>query len=185
MEPYLGEIRLFTGDFAPPCWQVCDGSLLPIGGNEDLFAVVGTIYGGDGVTNFALPDIRGRAVIGAGNNFNLGQKAGAESIALTPANLPAHNHHVAIDIKLSDKAGTTASPKGSFWAPSNIDNDNEYALLPSTGSYMAADALEVEMGVSTSWRDSRPNKAEPFSNMQPFLAVNYMICIEGVYPTPG
>lgn len=184
MEPYLGEIRLFTGNFAPPFWHVCDGSLMPVAGNEGLFTVIGAMYGGDGVTNFALPDIRGRAVIGAGNNFNLAQKAGAETIALTPANLPAHNHRVAIDIKLSDEAGTTASPGGSFWAPSNISNDNEYALLPSLGSYMAADALEVGMGVSTSWDSSHPNKAEPFNNMQPFLAVNYMICTEGVYPTP-
>src|SRR3954469_17037420 len=117
-EPYIGEIRMFAGNFAPLNWAICDGSLQAIANNDALYALLGTTYGGDGVNTFALPDLRGRAPVHqgtyAGNSFIIGQSSGAETVTLTSNQMPAHSH---VPQAASGASGNPAnSPAGNFWS---------------------------------------------------------------------
>lgn len=172
-EPFLGEIRMFGFRFAPLGWALCDGSLLPVQQNAPLFSLIGTTYGGDGLRTFALPDLRGRAPIhfgqGAGlSQYNLGESGGQESVALTQAQLPAHNH------------------------PANGSTSGGDKLVPDNGVW-SADAS----GGSAPYTDEPPNVTLapgaigpagsnlPHENRQPYLALNFSIALEGIYPTQG
>lgn len=175
MNPFLAEIRFFAGNFAPMGWRFCDGSLLPISENETLFTLLGTTYGGDGMSNFALPDLRGRAPIGVGNSFVQGQQVGVEEVTLTVANLPAHTHTVTAKVRVSSKTADQKNPTGKYWAVTGAA-DKEYANAAAAGAYMADDLLVAETGISG-------GSAQPADNMQPYLVLNYIICTEGLYPT--
>lgn len=186
MNDYLAEIRLFAGNFAPVGWRLCNGATLNISENEALFAVIGTLYGGDGITTFSLPNLSGRVPIGVGNNFAQGQQVGSETVTLTAAHLPPHNHNIAVKVKVSSTTGATKLPVGKYWSPSNVAADTEYANTPTSGSYMATNLLEVETGQSVGVPLQTPQATgQPTNNMQPFLALNYIICVGGLFPVRG
>src|SRR6266581_4925646 len=113
-QPYVGEIRMFAGNFAPAGWMFCEGQLLPISENETLFTLIGTTYGGDGLTTFALPDLRGRLPLHQGNGFTLAENGGTETVTLTTSQIPGHTHFPLC----SPNAGSQASPANGVWAVS-------------------------------------------------------------------
>jgi microcystin-dependent protein len=170
-EAFIGSIMMFAGNFAPRGWAFCQGQLLPIAQNTALFSILGTTYGGNGQTTFALPDLRGRAPIGTGQgpgltNVDLGQSAGSETVTLTVNQLPAHNHVVACD---STSAGG-ADPTNSF--PGNPGSLSGAQLYGSTAGATMAPAMIQPAGGS-----------QPFSVRQPYLGINYIICLEGIFPS--
>lgn len=164
--PYVGEIRMFAGNFAPAGWMFCDGSLLPISENEVLYVVIGTTFGGDGENTFALPDLRGRIPIHAGNGRVLGEMGGQESVTLAVQHLPQHAHGLVGTTSTSD----ASSPAGTApAAPTTLD-----LYRPSTtpAATMATGALQPS------------GQSQPHHNMQPYLCVNFIISLFGIFPSP-
>lgn len=167
-DQFVGEIRMFGGSFAPMDWAFCDGSTLPINLYDVLFSVIGTLYGGDGVNNFKLPDFRGRIPVhmGTGQGLmprNIGIAFGTETETLQVAHIPVHNHFVSVGAD-----GTTAAPAGNY--PGNSVNFNLY-------SSAAADSLMNQAAVG-----SFPGQSLPHSNVMPSLCVNFIIATSGIYP---
>jgi len=172
MDPYIGEVRMFGGSFAPVGWAMCDGSLLSIANNEALFSLLGTTYGGDGQTTFGLPDLRGRVPLHPGSGVSLGQVAGDEAVTLTPNNFPAHSHTFAA----SASQGQTNDPKGNVVA--EVAAVNVYVKDdPSTSLNGATIGPSVANGMP--YGSDGPF---PHDNMQPFLCVTFIIALEGIYP---
>jgi microcystin-dependent protein len=174
MEPYIGEIRMFGGTFAPAGWQFCDGTLYPIAEYETLYALIGTTYGGDGQSMFAVPDLRSRIPIGtgptaAGQVFVAGVPGGAESVTLTQAQLPAHAHNV----KAVSSPGNTGSPLNALPATASSGGTKHYVTAPKTLTKLAPAAVGPNSDTSA-----------PISIVQPVVAVNYIIAMSGVYPSP-
>ena len=174
-DPFIGEIKTFGFSFPPQGWAQCNGALLPIPQNTALFSLLGTIYGGDGETTFAIPDLRGRAPISAGTGpgltpRSLGQRPGSEAESLSEAHIPAHTHNVAR--QCVDAAGNEASPKDHHPAQdaSGFTLDYSSAMPDST---MAPETTEAAGG----------GQAHP--NMQPSLVVNFSIALVGVFPSPS
>jgi microcystin-dependent protein len=168
VDPFVGEIMLFAGNYAPRGWALCNGQLLPINQNQALFALLGTTYGGNGVTTFALPDLRGRVPMHAGqgpglSNRLLGEQAGAETHTLTVAEMPAHSH--AASARAGN--GTSASPGGLLPARDPAGTPH-YGSGPDTT--LAPEAIGVAGG------------SQPHENMQPYLVINYCIALQGVFP---
>jgi len=160
-QPYVGEIRLFAGNFAPAGWMFCDGSLLPIAENETLFQLIGTTYGGDGESTFALPDLRGRVPLHQGNGFILAETGGATEITLTVSQIPAHTHTVGHGL-----GGTpSASPSGT---------------LPAAGGPL----LFAPPGPAAALQTAVEGASQPHENMAPFLGMNYIISLFGIFPSP-
>ena len=167
-QPYVGEIRMFAGNFAPAGWMFCEGQLLPISENETLFQLIGTTYGGDGESTFALPDLRGRIPIHQGNGFILAETGGAEEITLTVAQVPAHSHPL---LATSDAAsGTTPS--------SNVVLAR--AVNPTVTPY-GSDNPTTSLHPSSV---SPVGGSQPHTNFQPYLCVNYIISLFGIFPSP-
>ncbi|SOD90745.1 phage tail protein [Caenispirillum bisanense] len=167
-DAYLGEIRLFAGNYAPEDWHLCDGSLLPINTYQALYSLIGTTYGGDGVTTFGLPDLRGRMIVGMGTSttgimYNRGQKAGAETVTVTVANMPAHTHMVSA----ASTAATSSSPNDAVWATADLTTFT--ASVPNTTLAPAS--------VSTA-----PGGSQPHQNCQPSVALTYIIALQGIFP---
>jgi len=168
MEPLLGSLLLFAGNFAPRGWMFCNGQLLPIAQNTALFSLLGTTYGGDGMTTFALPDLRGRMPIGWGqgpglSNYDLGEQAGMENVTLTISNMPAHNHPL-----LGASGNGAPLPTGnSLGAPAANIYDGKNA--PN----LAMNAASIGLA----------GGSQPFPVMQPFLAMSWIIAIEGIFPS--
>ncbi|PRP99359.1 phage tail protein [Enhygromyxa salina] len=172
MEPILGTIIQFAGNFAPRGWALCDGQLLPISTNSALFSIIGTTYGGDGRTSFALPDLRGRNAIHAGNGpglspRRLGEKSGHETVTLTVNQIPAHNHLVQADKTLA----TTGDPTGNAFAHTGADV-KVYEAGPPNQS-MDAGTISMTGG------------GQAVNVMPPFLTLNFIIALEGVFPSRG
>lgn len=172
-DQYLGELRLFAGVQAPSGWHFCDGSLVPVSANEALFALLGTAFGGDGRTNFGLPDLRGRVPVGMGAGPALTDRVfatsgGSETVTLTQSQVPIHTHQV---LALNSVA-TTGAPAGMALAavPSGF-----VAYLPSAASGNVARTLDANTIASAG-----VNQAH--SNEMPFLAINYIIALQGQYP---
>jgi len=165
MDPFLGEIRMFGGNFAPQGWATCDGQILPIAQNTALFSLLGTTYGGNGQTTFALPDLRGRLPVHIGGGLTIGQAGGSETVILTATNLPAHTHTAN-----AASAARTLSPAGQYWAADPGANVAPYAAAPD-GRVMSGTAIGAQGG------------SQPHANMQPFLAVTFIIALEGIYPS--
>lgn len=170
-EPLLGEIRMFGGNFAPRGWAMCDGQILPISQNSALFSLLGTMYGGDGRTTFALPDLRGRAPIHHGTGPGLsekriGQKSGTETNTLSVQNLPSHSH--TINAVLED--GNQSSPTGNLPAGTKL-LDQEYS-----------DATAANTTMNATMVNSTGNNQE-VNNMQPYLTVTYIIALQGIFPS--
>lgn len=165
-DSYVGEIRMFAGDYAPYGWAFCDGALLEIVENGALYALIGTTYGGDGRTNFQLPDLRGRVPIHYSSSYPLGMMAGAETVSLIQSELPIHTHTV----QASNDVGNSASPADALWA--KTDGYSNYtdsaALVP-----MSAQAISVVGG------------NQPHDNMMPSLTITFIIALQGIFPSQG
>jgi microcystin-dependent protein len=170
-DQYLGEIRMFSGNYAPEGWAFCNGQTLQISQNEALYSLLGTTYGGDGQSTFALPDLQGRIPLhmgtnpSSGTNYLLAQKAGTETVTLVEAQLPAHTHTVNAQMV----AGTTTDPTNNFWATSTV---KQYA----TGS---------PNGVMSSAAVASVGGNQSHDNVMPFFAVTFIIALQGNYPTPN
>lgn len=169
-EAMIGEVKMFAGNFAPRGWAMCSGQLLPINQNQALFSILGTTYGGDGRTTFGLPDLRGRVPIHAGTGpglirKQLGQQGGAENVNITVRNLPSHTHA----IKAVAEVGDEGLPNGNLPA-SNSSANKSYSTLSSNAT-MNKSMVENTGGNL------------PVNNMQPYLTINYIICLEGIYPS--
>jgi microcystin-dependent protein len=167
MNPYIGEIRIFSGNFAPKGWAFCDGQLMSIQSNTALFSLLGTFYGGNGTTTFALPDLRGRIPIHQGQGvglspYNVGQNGGNENTTLIMQQLPYHNHTIAT-------AATAGSnkPANNYWADSA--GGNMYSSGPATGA-LNQQAMSFQ------------GNSQPHNNIQPYLCVSFIIALVGIYP---
>lgn len=198
---------LFGGNFAPRGWAFCHGQLLPINANQALFSILGTTYGGDGRTTFALPDLRGRMPIGDGNGPGLtarriGQKAGAENVTLNTTQIPAHNHQISnqatadtsslaaggtAKIKCNSAAGNSQSPEGNYPAATTRGGDTIYS---STGANdMNGNAVDLNVSISGNVNVSvnstcgNTGSNSGHENMQPWLCMNYVIALDGIYPS--
>jgi microcystin-dependent protein len=166
-EPYVGEIRIFAGNFAPADWAFCDGSLMDIGTYDTLFTLIGTTYGGDGQSTFALPDLRGRLPVHQGtglSTYSIGQMAGQETVTLQTTQLPVHTHSVAAN----GSAGTTSSPTGNV--PGTWSEGLQYTSA-SASTPMSASAIGAAGG------------GQPHENMQPFTCINFIISLYGIFPS--
>lgn len=167
-EPFVGEVRMFAGNFAPRGWAFCDGQLLAVSQNDALFSLLGTIYGGDGRTTFGLPDMRGRVPLHAGSGpglspRRLGAKGGAENVTLTVNQLPSHSH----SWQASTAAASNRTPSGN-------------GLASPTGDLYAAASNLTNLKTSTI---SNIGGSRSHSNLQPFLCINYIIALFGIYPS--
>jgi microcystin-dependent protein len=164
-EAFLAEIRIVSFNFAPRGWAFCDGQILPINQNQSLYSLLGTVYGGDGRTTFALPDMRGRTPIHVGDNHAQGQKLGEHTHTLSIAETPQHNH-VASNTSV---AADNTDPAGRLFAR-------------RAGTYQPSDSNDVTMRA-----DNLANAArgQAHNNMQPYLAVNFCIALQGLYPSPN
>ena len=161
--PFVGEIRMFGGNFAPVGWSFCNGALVPIDQNPTLFQLIGTTYGGDGQNNFALPDLQSRVPVHVGPGFALGQTAGVETVTLTISQIPGHSHVP----QANSGAGTQASPGNGVWAQSTLGQFS--ANAPSANMDPAA------VGST--------GGSQPHDNMLPFLVINFIISQFGVFPS--
>ena len=162
-EPFLAEIKMVGFNFAPRGWAFCDGQTLPINQNQSLYSLLGTTYGGDGRTSFALPDLRGRTPMHRADGHPLAQKSGAETVSLTAAEIPAHTHTV----KASSSAGTTIAPLGTVLAGADIYRDPEAGSTTALRSGTVTDA----------------GGGQAHENMQPYLAINFCIALRGLFPS--
>ena len=163
-QPFLGEIRIFAGNFAPQGWAFCEGQILAIAENDALFALIGTTYGGDGQTTFALPDLRGRVPVHQGPAHPLGEAGGQESVALTPAQMPGHAH----PLRAKATGGDRVSPAGNYWAGSS---DVVQFAAPDAPAPMGAGAIGPAGGGGT------------HENRMPHLPVNFIIALAGIFPS--
>ena len=164
-QPYVGEIRMFAGNFAPAGWMFCEGQLLPISENETLFQLIGTTYGGDGESTFALPDLRGRIPIHQGNGFILAETGGVEEITLTVQQIPSHTH----PLLASSSVANDSVPTNNVGAlPSSFD---AYQTEPAN-SALSATAIGSVGG------------NQPHTNFQPYLCVDFIISLFGLFPSP-
>jgi microcystin-dependent protein len=164
-QPYVGEVRMFAGNFAPAGWMFCEGQLLPISENETLFQLIGTTYGGDGQSTFALPDLRGRIPIHQGNGFILAETGGAEQITLTVNQVPVHGH----PFLASPGPGTASSP--AMRVPAEQGTINLY-IEDTPNAVMNAVAVGSVGG------------SQPHTNFQPYLCVDFIISLFGIFPSP-
>lgn len=164
-QPYVGEIRMFAGNFAPAGWMFCEGQLLPISENETLFQLIGTTYGGDGESTFALPDLRGRIPIHFGNGFILAETGGAEEITLTVNQIAAHSH----PFLASSNNALQANGTGNVLAqPTSIDT---YRATPAN-TPLSPTVVSAVGG------------SQPHTNFQPYLCVDFIISLFGIFPSP-
>lgn len=194
MEGYIAEIRMFAGNFAPKYWAYCQGQILNISSNTALFSLLGTTYGGDGRINFALPDLQGRVPVGTGtgpglSNIILGQKDGTPSETLIATQMPAHNHTA--QMTLPTYSGTVApqaktglgsyvnSPAGNYAAPSGSNN----IYSSSTNAAMGSSPVTITSDGNGSVTVGVNGGSQPHNNMQPYLGMNYIICLQGIYPS--
>ncbi|HEX8018055.1 MAG TPA: tail fiber protein [Flavobacterium sp.] len=166
---YLGEIRMFAGNFAPVGWMFCEGQLLPISENEALFQLIGTTYGGDGQSTFALPDLRGRIPIhnnsGFGTTYIIGEPGGVEEITLTAQQIPSHNHAVAATTDLAN----SASPAEAYLSTTATGNKIYSTAAPT----IALNPSEI----------STVGGSQPHTNFQPYLCVDFIISLFGIFPS--
>jgi microcystin-dependent protein len=165
-DPYVGEIRIFAGNFAPAGWMFCEGQLLPISENETLFQLIGTTYGGDGQSTFALPDLRGRLPIHQGNSFVLAQSGGVEEVTLTVNQTPAHSHPF---IASTNNASTVN-------AQTNI-----LAQTPSYTPYITGFTPNTPLNAASI---GPSGGSQPHTNFQPYLCLDFIISLFGTYPSP-
>ena len=164
-QPFVGEIRMFAGNFPPVGWMFCDGQLLPISENETLFTLIGTTYGGDGESTFALPNLQSRVPIHQGNGFILAETGGVEEVTLTIQQIPSHTHPMIA----STADGTQNNPENNVLATTPVGITMLFEDPPSAN--MNASAISIVGG------------SQPHTNLQPYLAINFIISLFGIFPT--
>ncbi len=163
-QPFIGEIRMFAGNFAPVGWAFCNGAIIPIDQNDALFNLIGTTYGGDGQTTFALPNLQSRVPVHVGPGFALGQSGGAETVTLTTSQIPAHSHVP----QANTNQGSQPSPAGNVWA--------SQSALTQFSNTAPSEAMDpAALGSS--------GGSQPHDNMLPFLVVNFILSLFGVFPS--
>ena len=173
-EPYLGEIRIFASYFAPKGWAFCNGQLLPINQYQALFSLLGTTYGGNGVTTFALPDLRGRVCIGDGNQHSLGERAGEATVTLASYNIPEHTHPLNVSSGEADSfvpSSSTAlaggmqsgTPVNMYYTPGTGETPTKTVIAPGTTSVTGG--------------------SQPHENMMPYTGVSFIIALQGIFPS--
>lgn len=169
-QPFLSEIKIMSFGFAPRGWAQCNGQLLPINQNQPLFSLLGTVYGGNGQTNFALPDLRGCVPLHEGSGHTLGEKAGAQAVTLNISQLPLHNHDFSSNtcVQSASANATAGVPTSNFWA-------NSGRAAYSTGG--------VNLGAMSPQAVSTVGGSQAHQNMQPFLALNFCIALQGIFPS--
>lgn len=177
MEGVIGYVTMFAGNFAPKAWAFCQGQVLNIASNTALFSILGTTYGGNGTTTFALPDCQGRRVVGAGTGpglspYALGQKGGAETLTLTANQMPAHAHALSVTVtqKGVEDSGNTDSPDSGAYAINGAGN----GYSTSGGAAMKSYNAQIQM--------SNTGADYPYEILSPYMALNYIICQYGVFP---
>jgi microcystin-dependent protein len=177
MEGYIGTVTMFAGNFAPKTWAFCQGQIINIASNTALFSILGTTYGGNGTTTFGLPDLRGRSVVSTGQGpglsmYALGQVTGSPTQTLNSMNMAVHVHPVAI----------TAAPKSATTADAQVPTTATYAPDAGGNPYYTYDnsAQMAPYNLSLTMTPSGGN--QPFSIQHPFLGMNYVICLQGIYP---
>jgi microcystin-dependent protein len=163
-QPYVGEIRMFAGNFAPAGWMFCEGQLLPISENETLFQLIGTTYGGDGQSTFALPDLRGRIPIHQGNGFILAETGGAEEITLTVSQIPAHSHPLLASSDPASSRNAANNVLGRAPADAYATEFTPEPLSPQTVAPVGG--------------------SQPHTNFQPYLCIDFIISLFGIFPSP-
>jgi microcystin-dependent protein len=163
-QPYVGEIRMFAGNFAPAGWMFCEGQLLPISEYETLFNLIGTTYGGDGQSTFALPDLRGRLPMHQGNGFTLAQTGGVENVTLTISQIPAHSHPY---------LGTTSTA---------TDANPQNNVVAQAGTFFPY--LNVSPAVAMAPAVTPVGGSQPHTNFQPYLCIDFIISLFGIFPSP-
>jgi microcystin-dependent protein len=169
-QPYVGEIRMFAGNFAPAGWALCNGQILAISENETLFNLIGTTYGGDGQSTFALPNLQSRIPIHVGPGFVQAQTGGAEMVLLTPSQMPSHAHVV----QSSSAAGSSSNPANNFLASeggSGSGNVSVYISAPTTLQAISPNTVVATGG------------SQPHDNMVPFLTINFILSLFGIFPS--
>jgi microcystin-dependent protein len=162
-EPFLSEIKLVSFNFPPKGWALCNGQFLPINQNQALFALLGTTYGGNGQTTFALPNLRGRVPIHMGNGHTLGEAAGSTSVTVNIQQLPTHMHGLQAS---PNSTGTAADPTNSLLAPANTGYSNPQSLI-------TLDPTSV----------TSVGGSQPHNNMMPYLVLNFIIALQGIFPS--
>ena len=171
MAAYIGEIRIFAGNFPPNGWAFCEGQPMPISENESLFIIIGTTYGGDGQNTFNLPDLRGRLPLhigtGGGGSYVLGETGGSEEVTLTTQQIPIHTH--AMRCHDGNGAAVSSNPQSAVAAPANI---SQYSTAGSDGSQMGGPMTSDIAGGS-----------QPHTNFQPYLCLNFIISLFGIFPS--
>ncbi|MBX0290371.1 tail fiber protein [Hymenobacter sp. HSC-4F20] len=180
-EAFIGSIVLFAGNFAPNGWAFCDGSLLNIAQNSALYSILGVTYGGDGRNTFALPDLRGRVPVHASNGrpgpgldpVQLGQMGGTPTVTLNAAQMPAHTHTLAVNTG----NGTASSPEGGVPAIGNFEDTGSGTTVTVNSYAPAPNAQASPQAIGAAGGN------QPFSVMQPYLGLNYIICLQGLYPS--
>ena len=176
--PFVGEIRMFGGNFAPNGWMFCEGQLLPISENEVLFQLIGTMYGGDGENTFALPNLSGRVPIHFGTGpdgttYTQGELAGVESVTLTTQQIPNHTHAMGCS---SGGGQPSSNPANAVAAPSDISQYNDLTAAPNN-------ATNAQLG-TPAFTSNSSGGSQPHENMMPFLCINFIISLFGVFPSP-
>ena len=166
-QPYVGEIRMFAGNFAPAGWMFCEGQLLPISEYETLFNLIGTTYGGDGQSTFGLPDLRGRIPVHFGNGFILAETGGAETVTLTVAQIPAHSH----PFLATSSQATDSNPAGK--TPANSAS--------ATASPYGTDAPRTNLAAASI---GSVGGSQPHGNFQPYLCIDFIISLFGIFQSP-
>jgi len=164
-QPFVGEIRMFAGNFAPAGWMFCQGQVIPISENDTLFNLIGTTYGGDGESTFALPDLQGRIPMHQGGGFILAEKGGTEQVTLTVQQIPAHSHPMVVsnDVPAQSTPANNVSGQAAakfYRAGSPSDQLNQQVIAPTGGS-------------------------QPHTNFQPYLCIDFIISLFGIYPPPN
>jgi microcystin-dependent protein len=177
-DPFIGEIRLFAGNFAPRGWAFCQGQILSIAQNEALFALIGTTYGGNGQTTFALPDLRGRVPVSQGqgpglSSYTIGQAAGVEQVTLTSSQIPPHQHA----LNATTAQGSSVSPGNTVMLATPVEPGVQTALYVVPGTSVVNPAPMAAQSIGQAGGN------QPHSNMMPTLAINYIIAIEGLFPS--
>ena len=180
MDPILGQLMLFGGNFQIDGWAYCNGQLMSIAQNSALFSLLGTTYGGDGVQTFALPNLQGRVPIGFGNanygtSYDLGEMAGAPTVTLNAGNVPPHVHPATatVQVEVSSNPADADDPTGSFLT---IQSNVFYASTGNPGSHLGGVAATAAVGPNT-------GGGQPIQIMPPYLAMNYLIALQGIYPS--
>jgi microcystin-dependent protein len=166
-EPFLAEIRMFAGNFAPSGWALCNGQVLAISQNTALFSLLGTTYGGDGISTFALPNLQGRVPLHQGNGFIIGQQGGTSSVTLLTGQIPSHNHHV----NVYESQGGSGTPVGNFLGADGTGFTAPFNSSNTPGREMAPGVL------------TNTGSGQPHENLQPYLCVNFIIALVGIYPS--